>query len=88
MPFLYLTSQPRRASWEQHISINSGSTEYIEGIAQHSWLLSAGRRVEFMQQIIQKNCLPDSHYELYRAEELIHQIQLTSCYKTLLGCKH
>lgn len=39
-------------------------------------------------KLFRRNCLPDSHYELYRTEELIHQIQLTSCYKTLLGCKH
>lgn len=54
MLVLYLTSQPRRANWEQRISINLGSTEYIEGIAQYSWLLSAGKGVGFMQRIIQK----------------------------------
>lgn len=36
------------------VSIRSVSSEYIRGNAVYSWLLSAGKAIEFMQQIIQK----------------------------------
>lgn len=46
-----------------------------------------GKRLNSCNKLFRRNCLPESHYELDGTEELKHQMQLTSCYKTLLGCK-